>query len=301
LPATADESAFPGDGWTDFEFRHGDIVIATNPKSGTTWMQTICALLIFQTPELLAPLPELSPWLDHWVHECRLEIRAQLAVQQHRRFVKTHTSLSEIPLNPQVTYIVVARHPLDARISKSYHMRNLDQEQLRSMEGHSGQGDGPRKRSHPSSTPRRRSPSAALLPWIDRENGVDSLPRAMYFLCDAWQHRNKPNVVLVHYDDLCADLASEMRRLSKVLGILVPDQIWPELVEAASFEQMRSRASRLIPDPELFKDAEAFFRRGKSGAWRDFLTDKEYSHYLARVAELAPPDLNAWLHRQHVD
>ena len=50
--------------WSGFPFRNGDIVISTRSKSGTTWMQMICALLIFQTPRLPAPLGDLSPWLD---------------------------------------------------------------------------------------------------------------------------------------------------------------------------------------------------------------------------------------------
>ena len=33
--------------WTGFPFRDGDIVISTRSKSGTTWMQMICALLVF--------------------------------------------------------------------------------------------------------------------------------------------------------------------------------------------------------------------------------------------------------------
>ena len=41
--------------WHGFEFRPGDIVISTRSKSGTTWMQMICLLLIFETPELPGP------------------------------------------------------------------------------------------------------------------------------------------------------------------------------------------------------------------------------------------------------
>jgi hypothetical protein len=39
-------------------------VISTPPKSGSTWMQMICALLIFQDPDLHKPLTQISPWLD---------------------------------------------------------------------------------------------------------------------------------------------------------------------------------------------------------------------------------------------
>jgi hypothetical protein len=47
-----------------FEPRPGDIVTRTRSKHGTTWMQMICALLIFQSAELRAPLADLSPWPD---------------------------------------------------------------------------------------------------------------------------------------------------------------------------------------------------------------------------------------------
>jgi Sulfotransferase domain len=47
--------------WNGFVFRDDDIVISTPPKCGTTWMQMICALLIFQCPALPLPLTELSP------------------------------------------------------------------------------------------------------------------------------------------------------------------------------------------------------------------------------------------------
>ena len=48
--------------WSLFTPRPGDIVISTRSKSGTTWLQMICALLVFQTPDLPAPLARLSPW-----------------------------------------------------------------------------------------------------------------------------------------------------------------------------------------------------------------------------------------------
>src|ERR671913_2184730 len=50
--------------WDGFVFRPGDVVISTPSKSGTTWMQMLCALLIFDGPQFPAPLEKMSPWLD---------------------------------------------------------------------------------------------------------------------------------------------------------------------------------------------------------------------------------------------
>ena len=78
---------------------------------------------------------------------------------------------------------------------------------------------------------------------------MDSLPGVMWHLSDAWARRGAPNVVLVHYDDLSADLAREMRRLAGRLGLTVPDRDLARAGEAATFEHMRASADRLAPDP----------------------------------------------------
>ena len=44
------------DRWQTFSARAGDIIISSPPKCGTTWMQMICALLIFQRTTFERPL-----------------------------------------------------------------------------------------------------------------------------------------------------------------------------------------------------------------------------------------------------
>ncbi|MGD0393510.1 MAG: sulfotransferase domain-containing protein [Acidimicrobiales bacterium] len=282
--------------WLGFPYRQGDIVISTRSKSGTTWVQMICALLVFQTPELPDTLSRLSPWLD-WLGTPRSEVYAQLSAQRHRRFIKSHTPLDGLPLDPRCTYIVTVRHPLDMAVSLYHQGENLDRARIRHLLG----------RPEPDTPDAGRPPLHDwLLSWIDQEadpqEQPDSLPGVMWHLADAWHRRNEPNIVLVRYDDLCTDLGGEMRRLARLLGITVPDQLWPELTGAATFEAMRADAGRLAPDPAgILKDSAAFFRRGGSGAGAEQLTDDEFGRYRARVAELAPPDLLPWLHRDATD
>lgn len=339
--------------WLDFRFRPGDIVISTQRKSGTTWMQMICALLIFQTPDLPGPLWHLSPWLESPAVP-REVVYAQLAAQRHRRFIKTHTPLAGIPSDPRVTYIVTARHPLDAFVSL-YHQDQLlasapvpppgpdGSPRPPGPPGFPGPPPGPPfppgpppglpvppgppppsapppsapppgppppvPPGHPGPPPGARAPEVsvdklhgALVEWIaagdDPIGYSESLPGTMRLLSGAWARRGDPNVLLVHYDDLLADLAGEMRRLAERLGIAVPERSWPVLAGAATFDRMRDREDVLVPPPPgVAVDTSLFFRRGTSGAGREILSGDELAGYHARVARLAPPDLIEWLHR----
>jgi len=275
--------------WVGFPFRDGDIVISARSRSGTTWTQMICALLIFQAPWLPAPLGQLSPWLDHRTAP-REQVLPLLEAQRHRRFIKTHTPLDGVPLDARATYIVAARHPLDVAVSLYHHSMNIDHARMRQLTGQQG-----------PVVPAARKPLRDwLLAWIgndaDPREFLDSLPGVMWHLSDAWARRGDPNVVLVHYSDLSADLAGQMRRLARRLGIAVPEPAWPELVQAAAFERMRASAGWFVPAGGILRSNTAFFRRGQPGAAREILSEQEIAGYRARVAQVAPPDLLAWLH-----
>lgn len=272
--------------WAAFPYRQGDIVVSTWPKTGTTWMQTICALLVFQTPELPAPLSELSPWLGLSTAS-RDEVFAHLAAQEHRRIIKTHLPLSDIPVDPRATYIAIGRHPLDSALSM-YHQNNNAATDLAG-----------RPVSSPSEADLR--PREWLLQWIDMEPsqqvGHDYVAEMLGHLSAAWVRRGEPNVVLVHYEDLSADLEGEMRRIAARLGITVPKAVLPGLVKAATFEHMRAAPDRFLSSGVILQNNAAFFRSGTSGEGRTLLTSAEFARYRARVARLASPDLLAWLHR----
>ena len=285
--------------WEGFAFRPDDIIISTPPKCGTTWTQMVVALLVFQDPTLPRPLAELSPWLD-MLTEPRDRIVSLLDDQDHRRFIKSHTPLDGLPWDDRVTYVCVGRDPRDAGFSWDNHMLNIDLQQLITLRAAAVGLDDLTADDVPPPPPETEIERFWL--WVEEASPpsavVSSLASTMHHLRTFWEARDRENVVLVHYSDLMSDLEGEMRRLAQRLGIEVPEERWPALVDAATLDQMRARADVVAPNSthQLWQDNKRFFHHG-GNRWRARLDDDDLSRYDARLRELGvPDDFSAWAH-----
>jgi aryl sulfotransferase len=258
-------------------------------------MQQIVSLLIFQSPEP-HPLGQTSPWID-----CRFRGPVELMLdsieaQTHRRFLKSHLPLDALPIYDEVRYIHVARDGRDACMSLLNHYNSFSQEALENFD-QIGLSD------ETINQPFARAPRTErefFLYWIaDRRNeptaGMSdfsfSVPHTF------WAERRRPNLLLVHYNDLKADLSGEMKRVGDFLGIKTPDSLWPVLVEAASFEAMKRDGGRLMPQVErLFVGGhQSFFYKGINSRWRDVLTEADVGLYEGRIKAELTPGLIRWL------
>jgi hypothetical protein len=285
--------------WDRFDLRPDDIVISTPPKCGTTWLQMICALLVFQSPELPRPLGELSPWLDALIHP-RDDVVAQLEAQTHRRFIKTHTPLDGLPFDPDVTYICAGRDPRDIAVSMDNHLGNMNIGRFVAARQAVVAVEDPDEAAPGAPPPRAASEVERFWAWVDLPLAGNhaGLAATMRHLGSFLAARDLPNVVMLRYEDLQVDLEREMRRLAARLGIAVPEQAWPGLVEAATFDRMRARAADLVPEQDLglWQETDRFFHRGTSEQWRRILTDADLPRYVSQVCECAPDDLIEWVH-----
>lgn len=118
--------------WDALELREGDIVISAPSKCGMTLTQRMVALLVFDGPELPGPMSTISPWLDQTVRPID-DVVASLGAQRHRRFIKTHTPLDGLVLDPRVTYLGVGRDPRDAAVSMYHQSSNMDPDRMRAL------------------------------------------------------------------------------------------------------------------------------------------------------------------------
>jgi hypothetical protein len=289
--------------WEGFEFRDGDVVISTPPKSGTTWTQRLVSLLVLGR-ELPRPLSEISPWLDMQLYD-RGDVFARLGAQTHRRFIKSHTPLTGLPYDERVTYLCVGRDPRDVAVSCRHHMANLDLEQfLKVRQQAVGLDDlaelglvPPQPGEAPPSPP---DPIVEYLETDFESNNLNvmTLSYVLHHLQSFWDRREAPNIELFHYSDLQADLPGQLRRLATVLEISLADSDIEQLAAAASFDVMRNEAGMVAPnsDVQIWKDTSDFFHRGSNGQWREVFDDELLRRYDERSTALAPPDLLAWAH-----
>ena len=288
--------------WDEFQFRADDIVISSAPKCGTTWTQMLCALLVFQDPHFDRPLSEISPWLDQSTGKLE-SVLATLDAQEHRRFIKTHTPFDGLPFDERVTYLCVARDPRDVFVSMDHHAANLDLgAALRAREIAVGNTDVDELLSKTLLVNRSDDVGERFRAWVDDDvppqEVTSSLRSTLHHADTFWKERDRDNVALLHYADLEADLVGQLERLAAVLRIDLSRPRLGELAEAAGFDEMKKRARDLAPnvDIALFRDNDAFFRRGRSGGWRTVLGSADLTHYDARVSNFASADLAVWLH-----
>lgn len=283
--------------WDGFAFRAGDIVIATPPKCGTTWTQMLVGMLVFGGPEFPAPLAGISPWLDMCDRPID-EVLAELDAQTHRRFVKTHTPLDGVPFHRDVHYVVVGRDPRDVSISFEHHMANWDL--LRFMEVRTEQVgfEGMPPLDVPPVIPDDPGERFRLFVTSESDVGMPTLATVLHHFSVGWARRHLPNVTMVHFGDLMADLPGELMRLGNALDRPVDAARAEQWAAAASLDAMRDRAPENAEHMAAvgWSDPKSFFRTGGVGEWEDRVTPELAALYEARVDELVDPTLATWAH-----
>ena len=256
--------------WNDFGFRGDDIIIATYAKSGTTWMQQIVSQLLFNGEEGLE-VAEMSPWLDLRVPPKHVKLPA-VEAQTHRRFIKTHLPLDALVFSPEAKYLYIGRDGRDVVWSMYNHHVNANEKWYDALNNTPGRAGPPIERPP-------ESIHQYFLDWLDR----DGHPFWPFWenLRSWWSIRDLPNVMLVHFAALKADMPGEIRRIAEFLEIPIDESRWDDIVEHCSFAYMKRHATKSVPLGGLFFDggAETFVHKGENGRWRDTLTPDDVRRY----------------------
>jgi aryl sulfotransferase len=213
---------------------------------------------------------------------------AMLEAQEHRRFLKTHLPVEALGIDPSLRYIYLARDGRDAVWSYHNHFMTLKADRLAAINDAPGRV-GP---------PLERPPESVLdfyRIWFER----DGHPYWPFWdhLRGWWAIRDRPEVLLLHFEELRRDLPGSVRRIASFLGIPPDEARLPAILEHCSFDWMKAHAARVAPGRGVgWEDGGAsFIHKGTNGRWRDVLPPEDCAAYEARALAELGPDCARWL------
>jgi len=260
-----------------------DVFVATQMRSGTTWMQQIVYEVVSRgrgdlSDEGHGHLYAMSPWIDA-VNSVSMD-DAPLVGERPSRIIKTHLPASLCPFGDAAKYIYVTRHPVSCFASIVDYNRSL---------------------LGPLMPPIRTyanwfcSDRMYWGPWPEHVAGWWDL---------AERHGN---VLFVHFEEMKTDLPAVVDRVASLLGCPLSADERQHVVDRCSFGYMRDREDWFeMSPPTMFSvTGGRFMASGKAArhddvgpevrerivAWcREALRGREYpaARYYPDLA--APPD-----------
>jgi aryl sulfotransferase len=272
--------------WDDFMFRDTDVVVATYAKAGTTWTQQIVTQLLHNGADDF-DLTISSPWIDLRVPPKEQKL-AMIEAQTHRRCLKTHLPVDALVYSPKAKYIYVGRDGRDVLWSWFHHHSSGNDAFYQML------NDTPGRVGPPLERP-QQAIRDYFLTWLDQD-GYPLWPWWSH-VRSWWEIRHLPNLLLVHYADLKADMPGEIRRIAEFIGAPIDEDRWPVILEHCTFEYMKAHAAQGFSLAESVFDggATSFFNKGTNGRWRDVLTAEDIARYEQTARRELGEECARWL------
>ncbi|MEM8625862.1 MAG: sulfotransferase domain-containing protein [Pseudomonadota bacterium] len=268
--------------WAIWQPREGDILVCTPPKSGTTWTQSMLAMLRYGGPDLPDRLGAISPWVDGDLGVSSAEVARTIDALPGRRILKTHTPADGFPVYDGVTVVAVYRHPLDLFFSLRKHIAN------RHVDG-----------DHPMNAPVSQA-LAHLLNAPMRKDAFDddTLDGITHHYIQTVLSGRLPNLITLHYADMLNDPRAALRHLAEATGLGADDALIEAVAEATAIQQMRGKAEQYAPvgGTGFLRSDAAFFATGGTRNWEGQLSQEDLEAYRTRLAALLPDEsARQWL------
>ncbi|XP_068192572.1 cytosolic sulfotransferase 3-like [Antennarius striatus] len=237
-----------------FKARPDDILIATYPKAGTTWVSYILDLLYFgqTSPERLTSIPiyDRVPFLDLRDVFDKSGVEQAENLPTSPRIIKTHFPVQFIPKsfweqNCKIVY--VARNAKDNVVSYFHFDRMVVTE--------------PDPGDWNSYLKRFMEGKVAFGSWYDHVNGW-------------WKKKQTySNLHYMFYEDMTEDCAKELDKLCSFLGLSPSLEEKKQILGEVQFDNMKYN-NMVNYSTSLHANVKIspFMRKGKVGDWKNHFT-----------------------------
>ncbi|XP_047457500.1 uncharacterized protein LOC125017966 [Mugil cephalus] len=235
--------------------RPDDIVIATYPKAGNTWVSYILDLLYFSqmTParQDSVPLYERVPFLElAAIHGFPSGVDVINNLTASPRIIKTHLQVQFLPKsfweqNSKIIY--VARNAKDTAVSY-FHFDRMNKAQ-------------PEPGDWNSYLQRFKEGKMVFGSWYEHMRGW-------------WEKKQSDsNILFLFYEDLVENTERELSRLCSFLGLSATAELKSQVTEKVLFENMKNnKMANCSTDEYLDFSVSPFMRKGKVGDWKNHFT-----------------------------
>jgi aryl sulfotransferase len=270
--------------WNGFVLREGDVVIVTYPKSGTTLTSHVVGqLLRGPDPSFYGASQESCPWLDF---RPTPNARAIAEAQTGRRYLKTHLPRRNLQLSPSARYVVVMRDVRDVAWSFHNHLAGFSSEFQAQLDANAG----------PGGMEVARDERAYYHAFLDQD-GAGQTPYWPW-VQGWWDVRHLPNVLLVHYADLVADMAGQIRRIGAFIDAPLDEHRLAAILPLCTVAHMRKVAADDAFLNHVFKEGSTtFINKGTNARWRHVLTADEVAKADALAHCKLSAECAAWVMR----
>ncbi len=189
-----------------FKARPTDVFITPFGKCGTTWLQQIVHSLRTRGDLDFDDISRVVPWLET---AGNLGIDLEAPQRAEPRAFKSHLSWGPIPKGGK--YIVSLRDPKDALVSMYRFMEGWFLEP-----GTVSIEEFARKR------------------YMQRKDGMDYWSHLLSW----WEQRENPNVLLMAYEHMKADLPGTVERVAAFIGVKLDAELRRIVLQQASLQSM---------------------------------------------------------------
>eukprot|EP00039_Didymoeca_costata_P033261 m.41591 g.41591 ORF g.41591 m.41591 type:complete len:343 (-) comp9784_c1_seq1:48-1076(-) len=248
-----------------------DVVVATFPKCGTTWMQQIVLSLLAggDANKVRRPM-QMSKWperhcstqsnVDEWIGWS--PPAEEQKYSPTRRVIKTHAPVKLAPwpqdkVPSEAKIIVVCRNPKDVAVSLYHH--TIDGTAFKYT------GDWDHFAEH------------MFLPGLVESGSF------WEFYASWWKEyqQHPERIFWISYEDLKKAPDENIRKIAEFCNIPVDDDIIAKVQAGSSFSKMKTTAEE--ENQKIAKEGghvkKNHFRKGKTGGWRDAFSKQQIEMY----------------------